>query len=342
MTPAAQPIAEWHEVDEETLRRRIRPLGRPAVLRGFAAQWPAVAAGRKGAAEMARYLLAMYSGVPVPLYEASSEARGRFFYDERLTGFNFEARRAPLGEVMGRLIALLEDARAPTLYSGSVSLPIYFPGFAAANPLNCEAGPGRSLESIWIGNRSFVAPHFDASENIACVVSGRRRFTVFPPEQAGNLYVGPLDRTPAGQPISLVDIRAPDLGRFPRYRAALASARCAELQPGDAIYIPTLWWHAVEALEPLNVLVNCWWQETPEYFAPPMHALLHCVLSIKSLPPQQRQGWKALFDHLIFQSEGPALEHLPPEARGLFGELTAETAARIRALLLEELTRHHG
>ena len=45
------------------------------------------------------------------------------------------------------------------------------------------------------------------------MVAGRRRFTLFPPEQVANLYIGPLDLTPAGQPVSLVDQAQPDLVR---------------------------------------------------------------------------------------------------------------------------------
>lgn len=338
MTSAATPVAEWHDVDAETFRTRILPGGRPAVLRGLAAGWPAVGAGRKSPGALAQYLLSMYSGVPVPLFEAAAEAEGRFFYDEALTGFNFKSGRAPLGDVIGRLMELLDAPHPPTLYSGSVSIPIYLPGFSALHPPPGLIGDQRFLESIWIGNRTFVAPHFDASENIACVVGGRRRFTVFPMEQVANLYIGPLDRTPAGQPISLVDIRRPDLERFPRYSEALAHAETAELLPGDAIYIPALWWHAVEGLEPFNVLVNYWWQDVPEFCEPPMHSLLHCLLSVKGLPAAQRARWQALFDYLIFQP-GTALDHLPPERRGLFGDLTADAAGRIRAALLGRLTR---
>ncbi len=65
---------------------------------------------------------------------------------------------------------------------------------------------------------------------------------LFPPEQAANLYVGPLDMTMAGQPTSMVDLEQPDLARFPRFASAQASAQMVLLEPGDAIYIPAMWW----------------------------------------------------------------------------------------------------
>jgi hypothetical protein len=113
----------------------------------------------------------------------------------------------------------------------------------------------------------------------------------------------------------------------------------AELSPGDAVYIPALWWHNVEALGDFNVLVNYWWRDVPDYFESPSMSLLHCLLTIKSLPPEQRRNWKALFDYLIFQSDGPALEHLPPQVQGLFGDLTEVKADRIRSMLLKNLSR---
>jgi hypothetical protein len=95
----------------------------------------------------------------------------------------------------------------------------------------------------------------------------------------------------------------------------------------------------VEALEDFNVLVNYWWRDVPDYFDSPSTSLLHCLLTIKSLPPEQRHAWRAVFDYLIFQPEGTALEHLPPESRRLFGDLTEAKAERIRSLLLKSLAR---
>jgi len=337
----AVEIQEWHNVDATLFEQAIRPRGRPAILRNLVQAWPATRAGRQSSEALIRYLESFDGGHPAPLFEGPADINGRFFYNATLSGFNFETRRVLLKDVLDRLHDNLGVESAPALYAGSVSLPIYFPGFSKANPLQPLIN-GSVIESIWIGNRTCIAPHFDNTENIACVIGGRRRFTLFPPDQIANLYPGPLDLTPAGQPISLVDIRKPDLVRFPRFAEASTVAEVAELGPGDAIYIPALWWHNVEALEDFNVLVNYWWRDVPHYFDSPSTSLLHCLLTIKSLPPEQRRSWKAVFDYLIFQSEGEALEHLPPEARGLFGELSEDRAERIRSLLLKSLSRKPG
>src|SRR3546814_18893261 len=102
------------------------------------------------------------------------------------------------------------------------------------------------LASVWIGNRSRIPAHQDLPDNLACVAVGRRRVTLFPPDQLANLYIGPLDFTPAGQAISLVDFAAPDLARFPRFAEALRHAQVAELGPGDAVFIPRMWWRTEE------------------------------------------------------------------------------------------------
>jgi len=338
---AAKPskAQEWHDVDASLFENTIRPRSRPAILRGLVRDWPATRAGLESPPALTAYLKTLYGGLPAPLFEGPAHINGRFFYNDSLDGFNFQSRRAPLDEVLDRLQQGRGDPASPALYAGSVSLPIYFPGFSPANNLAQLIKVDSVIESIWIGNRTCIAAHFDNTENIACVVGGTRRFTMFPPEQIANLYVGPLDLTPAGQPISLVDVRNPDLERFPRFAAALEAAEVAELAPGDAVYIPALWWHNVEALDEFNVLVNYWWREVPDYFESPSMSLLHCLLTLKSLPPEQRQSWKSVFDYLIFQTQGPALEHLPPDKQGLFGELTQSKVDRIRSILLKNLTR---
>ena len=81
------------------------------------------------------------------------------------------------------------------------------------------------LPRIWLGNRITTPTHLDEWNNIGCVVAGRRRFTLFPPEQIANLYIGPLDFAPTGAPMSLVSLRNPDFERYPKFREALAAAQ---------------------------------------------------------------------------------------------------------------------
>src|SRR5205823_281238 len=195
------------------------------------------------------------------------------------------------------------------------------PGFAAQNRLALL--PESVAPRLWLGNRVTVPAHFDESNNIACVVAGRRRFTLFPPEQIRNLYIGPLDHAPTGAPISLVSFADPDFERFPRFAEALAAAQVAELEPGDALYMPTLWWHHVELLDPkLNVLVNYWWKGalgSVERTPSAMDSLLHCLHDLRPLPPELRQAWGAIFDHYVFSAGPDTVAHIPDARRGALG-----------------------
>ena len=168
---------------------------------------------------------------------------------------------------------------------------------------------------------------------------GRRRFTLFPPEQVANLYIGPLDLTPAGQAISLVDFHAPDLARFPRFADAMAHAQVAELGPGDALFIPSLWWHHVEALEAFNVLLNYWWRQSPAYMDTPMNALMLALMTVRDLPSEQRDAWRALFDHYVFDADERTAAHVPEAARRALAPMTPDTARELRARLLQRLNR---
>lgn len=339
MTRIAKTTEIWENVDRDTFLKTIKPRARPAILKGLAGHWPAVAKGRESAAGLAAYIGGFYNGVPAPLFEGAPEINGRFAYKPDLSGFNFESKRAPLNELLDWLIDNLDNENPPAKYAGSLSLATYIPGFAQENSALDLIPASSVIQSIWIGNRTCIAPHYDNPENLACCVAGHRRFTLFPIEQMKNLYIGPLDMTPAGQIVSLVDTRAPDLDQFPLYAEAEAAGEIAELEPGDALYIPSLWWHGVESLSPFGVLVNYWWRDVPDYFAPPMHALLHALISLKDLPPRQRAAWKSVFDHLIFEENGDPLAHLPERARGAYGGLTPEIADYVRAYLARSLTR---
>jgi hypothetical protein len=236
----------------------------------------------------------------------------------------------------------LDDRDGPSFYVGSTDVDAYLPGFRDENDLKLDPGvfgDEPPLVSVWLGNRTVAAAHYDMSNNIACCMVGRRRFTLFPPEQVHNLYPGPLEPTPGGQVVSMVDFQAPDFDRFPRFRDALAAAQVAELEPGDVLIYPALWWHQVEALEPFNVLVNYWWNSSPGYMDTPMTTLMHGLLSLRDRPDFEKQGWKALFDYYVFGPADRAAAHLPETVRGDLGPLDERKARRLRAYLLNRLNR---
>lgn len=308
----------------------------PVLLPGLVGDWPLVRAAQQSDDAFCA-LLRPHAGTRVGLWRAPPAAQGRFFYNEDFSGFNFVREIARFGDLLDELLAGTADA----LYLGSTELDGSFPGLRAANDLPQLAALTRRepLVSLWLGNRARVAPHFDVPDNVACVVAGRRRFTLFPPDQLANLYIGPLDRTPAGMPISLVDLAAPDLARFPRFGQALARARVFELGPGDALFIPSQWWHGVESLSPVSALVNFWWRLTPDFMDTPLHALMLGLLTLRDLPPVQRDVWRQLFDHYVFAADEATAAHLPPGARGVLGPLDEALARSLRAFLLNRLNR---
>jgi hypothetical protein len=332
------PIREYPNPDDRLLCAEVIGSGEPAVLRGLAAAWPAVARARVSAQELINYLRGFDNGTPVDAVMTPPEAGGRIFYSEGMTGFNYVRNRLPLTQVAEQVLRYSGFANPPAVAVQSALLRDCLPGFAEANALGVLEA--RVLPRIWFGNRITTPTHFDEWNNIGCVVCGRRRFTLFPPEQVVNLYVGPLDFAPTGAPMSLVELTRPDFERFPRFREALAAARSCELAPGDALYIPPLWWHHVESLESFNVLVNYWWHASgrpAQGAASGFDALLHAILDLRELPAADRAAWRALFDRYVFGPQEEVTAHIPAQRRGLLGPLSAQDVEALRAGLAQRL-----
>jgi len=325
-----------HGIDHKAFREEILPAGQPVILKDLVKDWPAVRAGLDSPRALADYLRGFDRGKQVAVLEGPPSIRGHFFYREDMRGMNFERRPGTISATIERLLAQAGDPGPAALYVESTPTQEHLPPFAGENPNPLL--PPTVTPRIWLGNQLVVQTHFDLSSNIACVAGGRRRFTLFPPDQVANLYVGPIEFNISGPPISMVPLRNPDLARFPRFADALAASQRAELTPGDAIFIPYGWWHHVEALEPFNVLVNYWWNEARQVGSP-FDSMLHAVLTLRDLPPEQRAVWRALFEHYVFTSGDESMSHLPREQRGMLGPPSPERAQAIRAILARAFTR---
>jgi hypothetical protein len=332
-----QVIQEINVSRADSLSTDILDSSHPIILRGIAKQWPVVVAAKKSAEHVLDYLRQFNTDEPLIVFRGDSKDDGRVFYNSDITGFNFEVESMPLSQLFMQLKKSLDQPESPMLYVGSTMIDKWLPGFRVENDLVFEKY--QSLASIWMGNKSRIAAHYDFASNVACCVAGRRRFTLFPPEQLENLYVGPLDFTPAGQPISFVDFKQPDFEKFPKFRIALESAIEVELEPGDALLIPSMWWHHVEALESFNVLVNYWWRSSPRYLGSPLNVLQHAVMGLRDLPPEQRAIWQNLFEYYVFEPKDENFEHIPKHARGVLDEISEHKASDIRNLLISRLKR---
>jgi len=116
---------------------------------------------------------------------------------------------------------------------------------------------------LWIGNKGQITSvHYDFStgdpgmDGLHAVIKGRKRFLLFDPQLNekcfrrrcvwGRFHNAEIDHH-----------GLPD----PKLHPEFANAKCIsiELQAGDLLYIPKLWWHHVTTLEP-SISVNFWFQ----------------------------------------------------------------------------------
>lgn len=309
----------------------------PLIIKGFVRHWPLVQRSLHGPEEILAYLGSFDRGSIVPIAAGSSAMQGRIFYNDQFSGLNVERGNARMSEVLGRIASAAGTDNTPLIYLASAEIDDVLPGLHAENSVPFHHADPRA--SIWIGTRTRIAAHNDLPRNLACVASGKRRFTLFPPDQTPNLYIGPFEITPAGRPISLVDFARPDLDRFPRFAQALEHAVYADLEAGDALFIPSMWWHHVEAINAFNVLINYWWRPVPLHLGTPQDVLNHAMMTLRDLPEAERRIWRDLFEHYVWAGQNGQGEHVPEHARGLLGPIDAETARRTRSYLVSRLNK---
>ncbi len=332
-----KPVAIWHNVTREILERDIVPLYEPAILKGYVDHWPVVKEAKQSDQQVCDYLTKLYAGGNVRFARLSSKFNGVFSYNEAMNGFNFKREVGELGPFLQEVLANSQQECTDTLALQSALLADYFPNFNQDNPF--KLFDENAKPRIWVGNQSVVATHYDDAENVACLISGKRRFTLFPPNQIDNLYLGPIDFTPAGAQVSFVDFSQPDFKKYPRFKTALEHALVAELEPGDALYLPSLWWHHVQALAGFNVLVNYWsggsiaGNSKPS----PLDNMLMSMLTIRDLPQDQKDAWQSFFDYYVFSEQKNKYDHIPEKARGILGGFSKKQKSDLQDWLIKQL-----
>ncbi len=306
------PVAE--NVTRALFENEIKPLARPVILKGLASSWPCVQRAAESPQALGDYLKAHGAGKPLDVATCPKEFGGLYFYNADMTGFNFTRGKCTLSQMVDR--CLTEGENGASHYVQATKIDDIAPSLAEDFSLDLIDEAVRPR--LWLGNSLITQTHFDMADNIAVHVAGEKVFTLFPPDQIGNLYPGPIDVTLAGVPISMVPLDNPDFERFPRFRQALDVAQEARLEPGDALYLPALWWHHVSTKGPLNMLVNYWWNECRQDIYSPIVGLYMAAMSFKHMPAAQREGWAAMVKYLVFDELGDPVAHLPEHVRSIF------------------------
>jgi mannose-6-phosphate isomerase-like protein (cupin superfamily) len=330
-------IPEYRDLSAKQFFDEVVPEQQPIVIKNFASAWPMVAAAKKSPNEFTHYLSRFYNGKKVTLSAAPPSADKRFFYNDDLTGFTFVSAQERLDLFLRRLTDLQNTEQGPALSMQSALTEEILPGLIEDNPSDFFPNVKPRL---WLGNQGVVDTHYDGTDNIACVVAGSRRFTLFAPDQTSNLYPGPLEFTPAGVPVSLVNLSNPDFDRYPRFKTALHNAYHVELAPGDALFIPMLWWHHVESLDKVNALMNYWWNGSfSENATSPnfLDSMKMAILAMRDMTPKQRDAWRYLFDHYLFKQGVDPISYIPEHHHQILGELSADYIKVIKQHFVNKL-----
>ncbi|HEV7518952.1 MAG TPA: cupin-like domain-containing protein [Thermoanaerobaculia bacterium] len=118
-------------------------------------------------------------------------------------------------------------------------------------PPACLGATPISTTSTWISSAGCVTPlHYDLPNTLLCQLRGSKEVWLFDPSQYDRLYLRGA-RFPGFDNFerqSQVDIHHPDFTAFPEFRQA--AALTVTLKEGEALLIPSNWFHEVETLEP--------------------------------------------------------------------------------------------
>lgn len=330
-------IPEFSSMSPQQFFEELVPAQQPVVIRNFAKHWPLVQCSLQSSQHFVDYINQFYTGEKAAMVVAPPAANKRFYYNDAMTDVNFIRGEERVDLFLSRLLELVDKKVYPAISMQGAVIEDILPNLSREN--SSDFFSPEVTPRLWVGNEGIVNTHYDSSDNLACVVAGRRRFVLFPPVQTANLYPGPLNFTPAGAPTSLVDINEPDFDSYPLFKHALAHAYSVELSPGDAIFIPMLWWHHVESLEKVNGLINYWWNGSSALSATSpsvIDSLNIALVAMRDLTPKQREAWRCLFDHYLFKQGVDPVAYIPEHQQHVLGELTPEYVEAIKTYFIQK------
>lgn len=120
-----------------------------------------------------------------------------------------------------------------------------FPGAERQVGFRDMVGPdaGSTDQFLWIGTANTrTGLHFDMQDGVLAQFHGRKALTLVSPADSACLYPYTDSITK-----SQVSVDEPDAARFPRF--AQATLWEGVIGPGEFVFLPRHWWHAITALD---------------------------------------------------------------------------------------------
>jgi lysine-specific demethylase 8 len=216
---------------------------RPVILRGAIADWPAM---KKWSLD---YFKHEFGDRQLPVVREKDGAQ----YQAQ-SGLHYEQIRfadycdlIADGKPHDLYITVRVDEQLPELFD-DIRQPAY------------SAGAPWTRSRFWLGASDTKGPlHRDLPENLYAQIDGRKQFLLLERRLTRMVHRHPFY---SGVPnYSPVDAEKPDLSQFPRFRGAPLWRGVVE--PGDLLYIPSLWWHQAHSLS-TSISVNLWWLRGPK------------------------------------------------------------------------------
>jgi hypothetical protein len=236
---AYDPIPRRAAISVDEFRREFEKPARPVVLTGVLDRWPA---RRRWTHD---YFAERHGDLDVVALQVKG---ARVDITRRQAGTYVTVR-------LGDVIARLRSGQSAGQY---VSTPIsQLPPELRADfavPPYC-AGARWRRPKLWLGGAGTVMPlHFDVPLNLYALITGAKRFLLYPPRQSRLLYpCGFFSQAPN---FAQTDPEAPDPARHPRFAAARPLG-CV-LRGGEILYVPRGWWHHVRTLED-SIAIGFWY-----------------------------------------------------------------------------------
>jgi [protein]-arginine 3-hydroxylase / protease len=219
---------------------------RPVIVRGAIDDWPAMKLWSP------EHLKVRFGNRQVRV----ARARNGTFYDPKV-GLHYESIRfadyvdlLAAGKPIDRFMEFRVHELMPELFDDIIRPPYC-----------CDARWFRS--KFWFtGPDTKSSLHRDLPQNLYAQLVGRKKFILLDRRftrmvHQHSLLSGVLSGVPNYSPI---DPEAPDLVRYPRFRGA--PLLVADLEPGDLLYIPSLWWHQGHSVD-TSVSLSLWWVRGP-------------------------------------------------------------------------------